>query len=91
MFSSILLVGGSIKFAGVEKWLQSRLSKQIPVNYKPEIILSSAAKDMDPAMTTWKGAAIMSCLESAAELFITKKEWERQGVKILREKTPFNW
>lgn len=88
MHSSIVLVGGSVKFSGVEKWLQSRLSTQIPTNYKSETILS---KEMDPAMSSWKGAAIMSCLESAGELWITKREWDRHGVKILREKSPFNW
>lgn len=42
-------------------------------------------------MTAWKGAAIMSCLESAQELWIQNTEWEKIGVKILREKAPFIW
>ena len=93
MYSSIVLVGGSVKFAGVEKWLHSRLSSQIPANYKSdkETVMTSAAKEIDPAMTTWKGAAIMSCLESAAELWITQDQWDKQGVKVLREKAPFAW
>lgn len=48
-------------------------------------------KEMDPAETAWKGAAIMSCLESASELWIHRNEWEKQGVKILRERAPFMW
>jgi actin-related protein 8 len=46
---------------------------------------------MDPQMTAWKGAAIMSCLESAQELWIYPVEWEKLGVKILRERAPFMW
>lgn len=93
MFSSILIVGGSVKFPGIEKWLHNRLATQIPAMYKTdkESVLTSSVKEIDPAMTTWKGAAIMSCLESAAELWITQDLWDKQGVKVLREKAPFAW
>lgn len=46
---------------------------------------------MDPGMTTWKGAGILSCLESAQELWIARTEWHRWGVRILRERSPFLW
>lgn len=42
-------------------------------------------------MTTWKGAAILSCLESAQELWISQHEWNLIGVRILRERAPFMW
>lgn len=48
-------------------------------------------KEMDPGMTAWKGAAIFSCLESAQELWIGRQEWERVGVRVLRERAPFMW
>lgn len=48
-------------------------------------------KEMDPGMTAWKGAAILSCLESAQELWIGRQEWERTGVRVLRERAPFMW
>lgn len=92
MLSSILLVGGGTKFSGIEKWLQRRLLSEIPAHYKAEQIeIITSAKEIDPAMTTWKGAAIMSCLESACELWISKADWARQGVKVLRERAPFTW
>lgn len=92
MLSSILLVGGSVKFSGIDKWLQLRLQNQLPATQKSEHIeIITSAKEMDPAMTTWKGAAIMSCLESASELWISKTDWDRQGVKVLRERAPFTW
>lgn len=89
MYSSIVLVGGGVKFAGVEKWLQSRLSNQIPPQYRSESILASVKEKTDSAITTWKGAAIMSGLESASELWISQGDWEKHGVKMLREKAPF--
>lgn len=92
MYSSVILVGGGCKFAGAEKWLQMRLSRHLPPNSKgPESVLASSAKETDPATVTWKGAAIMSGLESAGEMFINKADWNRQGVKILRERAPFTW
>lgn len=48
-------------------------------------------KEIDPGMTAWKGAAILSCLESAQELWIGRPEWEHIGVRILRERAPFMW
>lgn len=39
----------------------------------------------------WKGAAVMSCLESAPELWIQAAEWQKCGLRILREKAPFMW
>lgn len=33
----------------------------------------------------------MSCLESAPELWIQAAEWQKHGLRILREKAPFMW
>lgn len=92
MYSSILIVGGGAKFKSIGKWLHSRLTLQIPVAYRPEQIeIITRAKDMDPCMTAWKGAALMTCLEGSNELWIQQAEWNKHGVKILREKCPFIW
>lgn len=42
-------------------------------------------------MIAWKGASILSCLETAHELWISRAEWEKYGVRILRERAPFTW
>ena len=71
MYSCILLVGGGAKFEGLSTWLHNRLLLQIPFQFRPEqteIIVQP--KDMDPSMVSVKRAAIMSCLESAQELWI---------------------
>uniref|UniRef100_A0ABK8FW26 Actin-related protein 8 n=2 Tax=gambiae species complex TaxID=44542 RepID=A0ABK8FW26_ANOGA len=91
MYSCILIVGGGIKFAGIASWLQSQLARKIPAAYRSEQSIVSSPKDMDPEITSWKGAAVMSCLESVVELWLTEPEWTRYGLRILREKAVFMW
>lgn len=94
MYGCVLVVGGGMKFIGIGKWLQNRLGLQIPYLYKDrseQLDIVTSPKEMDPAITSWKGAAVMSCLESSPELWITSSEWSKCGVRILREKAPFIW
>lgn len=51
----------------------------------------TSPKEMDPQITSWIGASILSCLESAQELWISPQEWDKYSVKILRERAPFMW
>lgn len=46
---------------------------------------------MDPGVIAWKGAAVLSCLDSAQELWISTQEWNKYRVQILRERSPFVW
>jgi len=48
-------------------------------------------QDMEPTTTCWKGGAVMSCLDTSNELWISKAEWMRYAVRVLREKAPFLW
>lgn len=92
MYSSILIVGGGVKAPEFHLWLQNRLALQIPYNYKTETLeIVTSPKDIDSAITVWKGAAVMSCLESAIELWINQSEWNKYGLRILRERAPFIW
>ncbi|GFR08202.1 actin-related protein 8 [Trichonephila clavata] len=92
MYSCILLVGGGMMFNGIHTWLRNRLQVQIPVMFRNEQFeIITRPKDMDPRVTVWKGAALMSCLDSAQELWIKQKEWTKYNVKVLREKAPFTW
>ncbi|KAK9507119.1 hypothetical protein O3M35_008928 [Rhynocoris fuscipes] len=90
MYSCILVVGGGMKFRGISNWLQKKISLQIPPNFRPEQT-DIVTTPMDPMIVAWKGAAILACLESAHELWITKAEWEKYAVKVLRERSPFIW
>ncbi|XP_016981645.1 actin-related protein 8 [Drosophila rhopaloa] len=88
MFGSILLVGSSAKLPGLAAWLEHRISQQIqPTGAEVNVF----TKGMDAGMVAWKGAAIMSVLESARELWISQHDWQRHGLRILRERSPFLW
>lgn len=92
MYGCVLVVGGGMKFAGIGKWLQNKMALSVVHSQRSEHLdIVTSTKDMDPAMTAWKGAAIMSCLESAPELWINQHEWQKYGLRILREKAPFMW
>ena len=46
---------------------------------------------MDPRTVCWKGGAVLSILDSAQELWISRAEWNRYGTRILRERCVFQW
>uniref|UniRef100_A0A6A7G4U5 Actin-related protein 8 isoform X1 n=2 Tax=Hirondellea gigas TaxID=1518452 RepID=A0A6A7G4U5_9CRUS len=92
MYSNILLVGSGANFAHLGRWLHSRLLLQIPMQFRPEQVeVMTRPKDLDPGMTAWKGAALMTGLEGSGELWISQSMWEKMGVRVLREKCPFIW
>lgn len=92
MYGCILVVGGGMNFNGIGKWLQNKVSLQIPILCRSEHLdIVTSPKDMDPSMTVWKGAAVMSCLESSPELWLTQSEWQKYGLRMLREKAIFLW
>jgi len=93
MLASILVVGGGFRFPGAASYLQSRLLQLVSGGKTSEMTLEviTDPRDCESDAVTWRGAAIMSSLESAQELWIRPKEWGRLGQKILRERAPFPW
>ncbi|ODM96367.1 Actin-related protein 8 [Orchesella cincta] len=93
LYSCIIVVGGGFKIKGLDSWLSYRMKIVTPKVVQPvesqEII--RAVKDGDPSTVVWKGAAILSSLETAKELWINATEWRIQGSKILREKSLFHF
>ncbi|CAG7815434.1 unnamed protein product [Allacma fusca] len=88
MYSSVLIVGGGFKFKGLGPWLQNKISMNTPRIFKtdPQEVITQP-KDGDSALTCWKGAAILSCLETAHELWIKQSEWITCGSRVLRERS----
>lgn len=98
MYGCILLVGGGSKIPGLCKWLENKITLQLAaiVGFNRSLDqlpfeVNVCVKEMDAAMIAWKGAAIMSCLESAPELWLIASDWEKYGLRILREKAIFMW
>jgi len=92
MYNCILLTGGGSKVSGLSKWLQNKIRQSIPPNYRSEgTDIVNTVKDVDPANVSWRGACLLTSLETAEELWITREDWQSYGVRILREKVPFIW
>ncbi|GFR75013.1 actin-related protein 8 [Elysia marginata] len=75
-------------------WLQHQVMQAIPSNMRLQLDsmdIITKPKDMDASLTSWKGGAILACLDSTQELWIRQQEWRQFSVRLLRERAPFNW
>jgi len=94
MYSCILVVGGGLQFEGATQWLQYQVWQAMPQHTRQQMEsmdIISKPKDMDASLTSWKGGAILACLDSTQELWIWQKEWKQFSTRMLRERTPFIW
>uniref|UniRef100_A0A1I8PHQ0 Uncharacterized protein n=2 Tax=Stomoxys calcitrans TaxID=35570 RepID=A0A1I8PHQ0_STOCA len=91
MYGSILLVGGGSKLNGFSKWLEQKIILHVRSGENLPHEVNVCVKEMDASMIAWKGAAILSILDSAQELWLLAEEWEKYGLRILREKASFMW
>ncbi|KYR03046.1 actin related protein 8 [Tieghemostelium lacteum] len=101
--NNILVVGGGSQVAGFTDILKYRLQQTIentvapPTSTTTTILLSSDVgyyqnirTDIDPTLMAWKGGAIIGCLESSKEIWITRNEYKNgENTSILRDKLPF--
>jgi len=94
MYSCILVVGGGLQFEGAMTWLQYQVWQTMPPQTRLQLEtmdIITKPKDMDSSLTSWKGGAILACLDSTQELWIWQKEWRQFSVRMLRERAPFIW
>lgn len=94
LYSCILVVGGGLQFEGAMNWLQYQVCQSMPTQIRLQLDtmeIITKPKDMDSSLTSWKGGAILACLDSTQELWIWQKEWKQFSVRMLRERTPFMW
>ncbi|XP_030640691.1 actin-related protein 8 [Chanos chanos] len=94
MYSSILVVGGGMMFHGAQEFLQHRILNKMPPSFRrvvENVEVITRPKDMDPRLIAWKGGAVLACLDTTQELWIHKREWQRFGVRMLRERAAFVW
>lgn len=93
MFTCILIVGGGIAFNGIEIWIQKKLQQLIPNQYQngSNIEVVTKPKEIDGKFVIWKGGAVLSLLDTANDFWVSKTEWNKFGIKIVREKAAFVW
>ncbi|XP_064931382.1 actin-related protein 8 isoform X2 [Columba livia] len=94
MYSSILVVGGGLMFHKAQEFLQHRILNKMPPSFRrvvENVEVITRPKDMDPRLIAWKGGAVLACLDTTQELWIYQREWQRFGVRMLRERAAFVW
>uniref|UniRef100_A0A3Q3AGW9 Actin related protein 8 n=1 Tax=Kryptolebias marmoratus TaxID=37003 RepID=A0A3Q3AGW9_KRYMA len=94
MYSSILVVGGGLMFHGAQKFLLHRIINKMPPSFRrlvDNVEVITRTKDMDPRLISWKGGAVLACLDTTQEMWIHQREWQRFGVRMLRERAAFVW
>ncbi|XP_076469344.1 actin-related protein 8-like [Babylonia areolata] len=94
MYSTILLVGGGLSMEGAHTWLQYQVWMNMPPHYRSSLEtmdVITRPKDMEPSVVSWKGASILACLDSCQELWIHQQEYRQASVRLLRERSPFDW
>ena len=65
------------------------LSPLLPPSPSPSP--SPSTQDLDPALVAWRGGGVLKCLDTCQELWIEKQEWEFSGIRLLRERAPFQY
>uniref|UniRef100_A0A667XB72 Actin-related protein 8 n=2 Tax=Myripristis murdjan TaxID=586833 RepID=A0A667XB72_9TELE len=94
MYSSILVVGGGLMFHGAQEFLLHRIINKMPPSFRrlvDNVEVITRPKDMDPRLIAWKGGAVLACLDTTQEMWIHQREWQRFGVRMLRERAAFVW
>ncbi|GAA6220078.1 actin-related protein 8 [Lates japonicus] len=94
MYSSILVVGGGLMFHGAQEFLLHRIINKMPPSFRrlvDNVEVITRPKDMDPRLISWKGGAVLACLDTTQEMWIHHREWQRFGVRMLRERAAFVW
>ncbi|AWP09428.1 putative actin-related protein 8 [Scophthalmus maximus] len=94
MYSSILVVGGGLMFPGAQEFLLHRIINKMPPSFRrlvDNVEVITRPKDMDPRLISWKGGSVLACLDTTQEMWIHQREWQRFGVRMLRERAAFVW
>lgn len=82
LYSNIVLSGGSTLFPGFGDRLLSEVKKLAPKDIK--IKISAPGNRL---YSTWIGGSILASLEAFKKMWISKREYEEDGAKVVHRKT----
>lgn len=82
LFQNIVLSGGSTLFKGFGDRLIGELKRMAPKDVKIKI-----ASPKERLYSTWIGGSILASLDTFKKMWISKREYETDGVKVLHRKT----
>ncbi|XP_071479948.1 alpha-centractin [Diadema setosum] len=82
LFSNIVLSGGSTLFKGFGDRLLSEVKKLAPKDVKIRI-----SAPQERLYSTWIGGSILASLDTFKKMWISKKEYDDEGVRAVHRKT----
>ncbi|XP_041368522.1 beta-centractin [Gigantopelta aegis] len=82
LYYNIVLSGGSTLFKGFGDRLLSEVKKQAPKDIKIKI-----AAPQERLYSTWIGGSILASLDTFKKMWVSKREYNEEGVKAIHRKT----
>ncbi|XKL59349.1 hypothetical protein PGB90_000365 [Kerria lacca] len=77
LYNNIVLTGGNMKFAGIEKRIYMEVRSYVPEEYDVSIHLPS-----DPVTYVWQGGVQLSRSSNFYSHLVTKEQYEEEGTQI---------
>ncbi|KAK0662731.1 putative actin-related protein 8 [Lasiodiplodia hormozganensis] len=90
-YGGIMVIGGGSKVAGFMPFLEDRLRSLLPGLGK-DILIGAPPRDLDPQVLVWKGGSVFGKLSSSGnDSWISQKEYDMLGSRLLMQKCMFLW
>lgn len=82
LYSNVVLSGGSTMFKGFGDRLLNEMRQLAPKNTKIRI-----SAPQERLISTWIGGSILASLDTFKKIWVSKKEYDNDGAKIIHRKT----
>jgi centractin len=82
LYSNIVLAGGSTLFRGFGDRLLNEMKREAPKDIKIRI-----SAPHDRISSAWIGGSILASLDTFKKMWVSKKEFDEDGVKAIHRKT----
>ena len=81
LYENIVLSGGNTMYEGIDQRLEKEMTRLSPSNIPINI-----AKTNDRQNSVWQGGAVLASLTTFETMWITRKEYNESGPKIVHQK-----
>merc|ERR1712179_777914 len=82
LFQNIVLSGGSTLFKGFGDRLLAEVKRLAPRDVKVRM-----AAPQERLYSTWIGGSILASLDTFRQMWVSKREWDEEGLRAIHRKT----
>ena len=86
LYSSLLLSGGTSLLAGFPARVSRELAVELPAAHKVKVVIGASSTDR--RFASWMGGSILASLGTFHQMWLSKAEYEEQGVRAIHTKCP---